>query len=189
MDHPLLVGVLHPVADREEETQTLGEREAPFIAEGRDARSLDELHHEVRVAVERRAGVVELRDVRMGEPRQRAALGLEAQLTVERREVRRPHDLERHPPLDRLELLGEEDRPHAALAEEADDPVGADGCETVRRLLRHALRRGRRRRSESPGARAAACSRRGAWCGAGRYYRATFGLEPESGPEPHPGRD
>ena len=87
------------------------------VAVLRDRHARDVLHHEVRPAVGRGAGVDDARDVRVVHQRQRLALGLEA-----RDDVARVHaeldDLERDGAANGLGLLGQIDDAHAAFAEQ-----------------------------------------------------------------------
>ena len=90
-----------------------------------DRDAVDQLHDEERPAAVGGAGVEDPRDARVLHQGQGLALGLEAGddlLGVHPR----LDDLQRDLAVDRSLLLGEEDDAHAALAELADDRVGAD---------------------------------------------------------------
>jgi len=126
VDHEVLVRVLHRRADRAEEEESLPDAEAVAVAVLAERPPLDVLHDEVRQAVLGRPSVEQLRDVRVVERRQDLPLPAEP-----------GDDLGRvHPLADDLdrdvlaELLvrprREVDRPHAPLAEPAEDLVGAD---------------------------------------------------------------
>jgi len=140
VDDPLLVGVLHRLADLAEQLQAVAELQARLVAELGDRHALDQLHHEVRPAARGRPAVEHLGDVGMVHQRQRLALRLEA-----RDHLLGVHaqldDLERHLAPDRLELLGHPDRAHAALADLLQELEVADH---VTRLLAGPLGRGRR---------------------------------------------
>jgi hypothetical protein len=77
VQHPLLVGELHGLADLTQQSDACRRRESLAIAVVGDRLALDQLHHEVRASVRRAAGVEDLRHCRMREPRERAALRLE----------------------------------------------------------------------------------------------------------------
>ena len=122
---PLWWRVLDRPAHGDEELEPLpgGEPLAVAVLVDRDA--VDQLHDEERPAAVGGAGVEDPRDVRVVHQGQGLALGLEAGddlLGVHAR----LDDLERDLAMDRALLLGEEDDAHAALAELADDRVGAD---------------------------------------------------------------
>ena len=86
---------------------------------------LDELHHEVGPARVGRAGVEDLRDVRVVHQRQRLALRSKRAMTSLRVHAELD-DLERDLPADGLALLGQVDGAEAALAEFSNDCVAAD---------------------------------------------------------------
>ena len=75
----------------------------------------------------------------MREAGERPPFAFETQLPVARRDVRGAHDLEGDAPSHRLELFGEEDRPHPTLAEKAQDAIRADGGEAAGRRQGAAL--------------------------------------------------
>ena len=123
MDDPLLVGVLHGLANRDGELEPLSRRQSLLVAEPGDRDPLDQLHDKVGPAVGRRVGVEHLGDVRVVHQGQRLALRLEAG----------DHLLRVHAGLDDLQgdlaayglvLLGQEDSAHAALAEGFEQQVG-----------------------------------------------------------------
>ena len=70
MDDPLLVRVLHRVADRDEELQPLAQGQVVGIAILGDRHALDQLHDEVGPTALRRAGIEDLGDVRVVHHRQ-----------------------------------------------------------------------------------------------------------------------
>ena len=78
MDDPLLMRVLHRVTDVHEQFEPILRREAVLVAVLRDRDALDQLHHEVRPAAIRRAGIEHARNIRMIHHRQRLPLRLEA---------------------------------------------------------------------------------------------------------------
>ena len=78
MDDPLLMRVLHGLADRHEEFEAILRREPQLVAELVERQAVDQLHHEERLAVGRHAGVEHLGDVGVVHHRQRLALLLEA---------------------------------------------------------------------------------------------------------------
>ena len=86
---------------------------------------LDVLHDEERPAVGRRAGVEDLRDVRVIHQRERLALGLEAR---DHRLVSMPAliSFSAHGALIGVVLLREPHCAHPALAEDAQQPVRPD---------------------------------------------------------------
>ena len=134
MQDPLHVGVLHAGAHLAEERQPLGGRQLVLVAVRREGRAFDVLHHEVRLAALRRSGVEHARDVVVTHAREGRALGLEA--PQHRAAVHSElDDLQGDPTHERLALLGQVDDPHAALAEDLQDRIGANvgrmGCGIV----------------------------------------------------------
>jgi hypothetical protein len=121
----LLVRVLDGQADLAEEGEAFRGRQAPGVAEVRDPRPQDELHHEVGAPGRRHAGVVDLRDRRVVHQGQGLALGFEA-----RHDLARVHAeldaLERHLALDRLLLPRAPDGAHPACADLLDQDVAID---------------------------------------------------------------
>ena len=81
-----------------------------------------QLHHEVRATFRQRAVVDRARDVRMLELRGRHRLACEARRDLAVTGQLSAHDLERHRLVQR-EVLGDEHRAHAALAEQAQHAV------------------------------------------------------------------
>ena len=71
MDDPLLVSVLHRLADRDEQLEPFAERQPAFVAEPGDGDALDQLHDKVGATRVGRAGVEDLGDVGMVHERQR----------------------------------------------------------------------------------------------------------------------
>ena len=124
VDDPLLVGVLHGLADRDEQLQPGPDREPVLVAIVGDRHAADELHHEERLVRLRGAAVVDAGDVGMVHQGQRLAFGVEP--GQHRARVHAGLDqLERHLPLDRLRLLGPVDGAHAPLAEDFEQRVPA----------------------------------------------------------------
>ena len=78
---PFWCGVLHGLADQDEEVQPLGDRELVAVAVLGDRDAADQLHHEVGPAGFRRPAVENLGDVRVVHHRQRLPLGLERAIT------------------------------------------------------------------------------------------------------------
>ena len=78
MDDPLLVGVLHRLADRDEQLQPLADGEAFLVAELVDRDAADQLHDEVGMAGFGRPGIEDLGDVLVVHHGQGLLLGLEA---------------------------------------------------------------------------------------------------------------
>ena len=77
VDDPLLVGVLHGLADLHEQFQSLPRREAVLVAILGDRDAADQLHDEVGPAGVGRAAVEHAGDVGMVHQGQGLALGLE----------------------------------------------------------------------------------------------------------------
>ena len=116
MDDPLLVSVLHRLADRDEQLEPFAERQPAFVAEPGDGDALDQLHDKVGATRVGRAGVEDLGDVGMVHERQGLALSGEPG----------EHLAAVHPGLDNLQcnrsphwpgLLGHEDGAHASFAD------------------------------------------------------------------------
>jgi hypothetical protein len=82
--------------------------------------ALEVLHHEVRRAVGGGAGVGDVDDVRVADLRRGARLAPEPLDQVRHAAVARVQDLERDPLAD-VDVLGEVDLAHAALADQLDD--------------------------------------------------------------------
>ena len=125
MNDPLLMGVLDGVTDLDEQLQPVfGVKPLPIAILG-DPGPPDQFHHEVRPAALGRPGIVDLGDVRVIHHRQGLAFGLEP-----RHDLPGVHpqldDLQRHPPPDRLLLLGHVDRPETAFADLLQQLVTAD---------------------------------------------------------------
>ena len=126
MDDPLLMRVLHGVADGDEELEPLRGREVGLVAVIGDANAAHQFHDEEWPARGRRASIEHLRDVRMVHHCQRLPLLLKA-----RDDLLRIHahldDLQRHAPPHRLLLIR---HPHHAEATFADLLVPAPICAT-----------------------------------------------------------
>ena len=125
VDHGLVVRVLHTLADLDDEVEPLTIRQVVPVAVLRDRDALHVLHHEVRTALQRGPGIVNLGDHRVVHQRQRLAFDLEAG-----DRLFRVHplldDLQGYPPTHRLALFGEPDFAHPSLAQFAYEPIGAD---------------------------------------------------------------
>ncbi len=93
VDDPLLVGVLHGLADGDEQLQPSPYRESQAVAVLRDGLSFDELHHEERLAGLGRAAVVDAGNIGVIHQRQRLPLGVEPS----------QHSARIHPNLDELQ--------------------------------------------------------------------------------------
>ena len=119
------LGVVDGAADVEKQQQAGRRRQLVAIAVVGDRDAGDVLHREVRPAFGRDAGVEHRGDVRMVHQCQRLPLGLEPRHHLTRVHAGLDHLHGDAPP--RGLLLGEVDLAHAALAEEAQDPVRADG--------------------------------------------------------------
>ena len=125
MNDSLLMGVLHGLADIDEQLQPLTRAQPGLVAVLRDRHPADQLHHEVGTAGVRRAGIQHPGDIRMVHHRQGLPLGLEPGdhlLGVHAR----LDDLERHAAADRLGLLGDIDDAHAPFADLLQQLVAAD---------------------------------------------------------------
>ncbi len=125
VNDPLLVRRVHGMADGGEELEALADGQAARVAVFDQRRAVHQLHREVGAPFGRRAGVEDAGDRAVIHPRQDLAFDLEA-----------PHDLAGvHPELDQLQCDAALDRrlldrlvdlPHTALADLADDAIGAD---------------------------------------------------------------
>ena len=93
MDDALVVGVLHRLADQDEQLQPLARRQPVLIAELGDRHAADQLHDEIRPARVGGAGVEDLGDVGVVHQGQGLALGAEP----------RQHLAAVHPGLDELQ--------------------------------------------------------------------------------------
>ncbi len=124
VDHALGVGVLHGLADRYEECETLGDGQAGVVAILGEGDALDVLHDEERPARLGRAAVQHLGDVRVVHQSQGLPLRLEPGQHGPRVHSR-PDELECHDPPNRLCLLGLPDRAHSPCANLLEQPVAA----------------------------------------------------------------
>ena len=124
MDDPLLVGVLHRLADRHEQLQAGPDREPQAVAVLGDRLPAHQLHHEERLAGLGAAAVVHAGDIGVVHQGQCLPLGVEP-----RQHRARVHpdldQLERHLPLDRLSLTGPVNGAHPPLAEDFEQRVPA----------------------------------------------------------------
>ena len=115
MDHALLVGVLHRLADRDEQRQPLAGRQPGPVAIVGDRHALDQLHHEVGAALGLPC-IQDLGDVRMVHQGQRLPLLVEAgehPLGVKAGANHLDGDAAVHG----LDLVGDPDLAHAPFAE------------------------------------------------------------------------
>ena len=96
VDDPLLVRVLHRLADRDEQLQPLPDRQPLPVAVVRHGQARHVLHHEVRPPPRRRPRVVHAGHVRMVHERERLPLLLEPRDHLARVHPRLD-DLDRHP--------------------------------------------------------------------------------------------
>ena len=135
VDDPLLVRVLHGRANLPEERQAFGQAEAVLVAIVGQGDALDQFHDEERVPTLGRPGVEHMGDMRVIHDRQGLPLGVEP--GQDRPGVHpRLDQLQRHHPLDRLELLGQIHQTHAAFADLLADLVAArDGGPDRRGLV------------------------------------------------------
>jgi hypothetical protein len=124
VDDPLLVSVLHGLADLHEEAQSLRHTRPRRVAVFGDRYALDVLHHEERPAGLGQAAVEHLGDIRMIHHGQRLALGFEPREHLARIHTRLD-ELERDFAPDRLRLLSNPDRPHAPFADFFEQLVAA----------------------------------------------------------------
>ena len=124
VDHALGVGVLHGLADRHEERETLGDAQAGVVAILGEGDALDVLHDEERPAALGRAAVEHLGDVRVVHQGQGLPLRLEPRQDGPRVHPRLD-ELQRHDSPNRLRLLGLPDRAHPPCANLLEQPVAA----------------------------------------------------------------
>ncbi len=96
-----------------------------LVAVLRDRNALDQFHHEVGPAAVGGARIEHLGDVGVVHHGQGLALGLETSDHLPGVHARLD-DLQRHPPLDRLGLLGHVDHAHAAFADLLQQLVRTD---------------------------------------------------------------
>jgi hypothetical protein len=96
-----------------------------FVAVSGNRHTFDQLHDEVRPAGLGSSGVEHPSDIRMVHERQGLSFRLEPGDDLARVQPRLD-DLEGHLALDRVHLLGHEDRPHAAFADLLQQFVRAD---------------------------------------------------------------
>ena len=140
MNDSLHVCVLNGVAHLDEQLEPLVRGKRFLIAIARDRQAPKELHHEVRPAVVRRAGVEDARDVRVMHHRQRLPLRIEACDDVPRIHAELD-DLDRDRAFHRPKLFGFVHDTHPALAKRRDDPIWPDLIGHLARLQILSLRR------------------------------------------------
>ncbi len=116
MDNPLLVGVLHRLADRHEELETLPGRELGLVAEIQERQAVDQLHDEKGLPVRRQTAVEHLGDVGVVHERERLPFLLEP-LQHGPRVHSRLDELEGDFAFHGLGLLGDPDFAHAPFAD------------------------------------------------------------------------
>jgi hypothetical protein len=126
VDDALLMGVLHGLADLDEEPEPIGNGELGLVAVVGNRDAADQLHHEVGAARIRGAGVEDLGDVRVIHQREGLPLGLEPGDHLAGVHARLD-DLQRDLAADGLGLLGHVHDAHAAFADHLQELVGADG--------------------------------------------------------------
>ena len=125
MNDSLLMGVLHGLANIDEQLQPLTRAQPGLVAVLRDRHPADQLHHEVRAAGFGRTGIQHPGNIRMVHHRQGLPLGLEPGdhlLGVHAR----LDDLQRDAAADRLGLLGDKDDSHSPFANLLQQLVAAD---------------------------------------------------------------
>ncbi len=124
VDDPLLVGVLHRLADGDEQLQPGPDRKPMAVAVLGDRHPAHQLHHEERLAGRGGAAVVDAGDVRVVHQGQRLPLGVEPGQHGTR--VHADLDqLQCHLPPDRFGLIGPVDGAHPPLAEDFEQRVPA----------------------------------------------------------------
>lgn len=131
VDDALAVGVVHAGADAQQDADPFGNAQAPAIAERRDRFARDMLHGEPDSAIVGRAGLQEGGDPRMAQGGQRLAFAFEPLQQIPGVTTGSDH-LDSDPMHDRIALLGEEDLPHAAAAEFAEQVIRADPVDGIR---------------------------------------------------------
>ena len=125
MDDPLLMGMLHRLADGDEQLQPLAQREVAFIAILGDGDALNQLHHEVGPAGVGGAGVQHLGDVAVVHQGQGLLFCLEAGNDL-RLSMPAFRILSATAPPHRLLLLGQEHHAKTAFADLLQQLVGAN---------------------------------------------------------------
>jgi hypothetical protein len=124
VDDPLLMRVLHGVADRGHEPHPLGHPQPALVAPAGDRDAVDVLHRHPRSAGLGGAGIEHAGDPGVLHERERLPLRGEARGDV-RGDVG-ADDLHRDAAADGRRLLGGVDAPHPTLAEDPGDAVRAD---------------------------------------------------------------
>jgi hypothetical protein len=117
VDDTLVVGVLDRRAQRHEQIQPLAWRRFALVAEARDGRAAHQLHDEERLAVGGRSAVEYAGDVGMLHEGQGLPFSLKASENGTGVHARLDY-FQGHRALDRLSLLGQKHRAHAALADD-----------------------------------------------------------------------
>ena len=126
MNHQALVRVLDRLGDDTEQPQTLANRQAPRRTVDVDRVTFDVFHDDVRRAGCRGSGIEQVRDVRMIQRGEDAALCMKALHDLGMDQVAR-HYLDRDQFLEALIVArGEVDDAHAAAAQLAEDAIGAE---------------------------------------------------------------
>jgi len=132
MNDAFLMRMLHGITDLEEELQPFFDGQLVSVTMLSDGHAGHEFHDKIGPASFCRSGVIDARDVRMIEKRQRLPLGLEAG----------NHLLGVHPRLDDLQcdlalqgdlLLGTVHHPHAAFTQDTEKLVVANPPAGLRR--------------------------------------------------------
>ena len=131
--------VLHRIADLDQKADARADVEPALVAPAIDRIAFDKLHREIRRIVFGDAAVVQRRDVRMREPRERVALAQEPPQQLGTAELA-ADQLQRHL-RDELSIgtFGEEHATHAARADFAQQTIRSDaraGARSVRGFAR-----------------------------------------------------
>jgi hypothetical protein len=124
VNDPLLVGVLHRLANRDEQVEALGNRQSGLVAVLRDWHALDIFHDEEGPTLPGRAAVEHSGDVGMVHQGQGLPLRLEPGQDHPRVQACLDQ-LDGHLPAHRLGLLGQPHRAHASLADPLEQLVAA----------------------------------------------------------------
>jgi len=127
VDDPLLMGVLHPVADLFEELEAFPDAEAAGIAEPGDGLAGHILHREVWTSILGSACFEDERYVRMAHERERLPLAFEASEDLGAVPIS-PDELQGDPALDRGLLFSLVNLSHSSGADLTEDPVRSDAA-------------------------------------------------------------
>ena len=140
------MGVLHRLADRDEQLQTRLDRQPPFITVLRQWLAVDEFHHEERLSRWRQSAVENAGDVGVVHQCQGLAFGVEPSDDAARIHAGLD-EFQRDLSLDRFGLIRSIDRAHSSLANHFDQCValGNDSAEAHGCVARRGSRSGRGR--------------------------------------------